>query len=66
MAGIDIVNIESGNPIYNGSIIMNPGVHGKSYFEYYREESTNKPVISDIETKYSGDFDEITYYTLGS
>ena len=67
MAGIDIVLVDTGNPtIYNGSIVVNPGVHGKDYFEYYRDQAIIKPEIGDIETMHSGEFDDITYYTLGS
>ena len=67
MSSLDIVSVDTGNPtIYNGSVVMNIGAQSKDYFEYYRDRAITKPEIGDIETMYSGEFDDITYYTLGS
>lgn len=66
MAGIDIYNIETGNPIYNGSSILSIGAKGKDYFQYYRDGVLTTPDIAELEVKYSGDFDEVYYYNVTS
>jgi hypothetical protein len=51
----DIVVINSGEPIYNGSIVIGIGSQG-DYFQYYRDRAITKPVIDDIDDKYDDRF----------
>lgn len=52
----DILNIDTGNPtIYNGSIIVNPGVGG-NYFKYLRDDAISTPEIDDITGLYDDRF----------
>jgi len=55
----DVTNADTGNPtIYNGSVVVNPGVMEGDYFCYYRDRAVTKPTISEIETKWESDFPE--------
>jgi hypothetical protein len=52
----DIINVDSGNPIYNGGITVNPGIKTASLFQYYRDRAITKPTIAEIEDKYDDRF----------
>jgi hypothetical protein len=56
----DIKLIDTDAPIKNGSLVSSCTTTG-----FYNTENTyvnNKPIITDIETKYSDKFDDPSYY----
>jgi hypothetical protein len=56
----DIKLIDTDTPIKNGSLVSSCTATG-----FYNTENTyvnNKPIITDIETKYSDKFDDPSYY----
>lgn len=59
----DIYSVESGNPIYNGSITINPGVKLKTNFQYLRDGAPTTPELSSISGKYDTKFDDPRYYS---
>jgi hypothetical protein len=59
----DIVKAISANPIKNGSMILNKPL--KAYSDgplAYNAYVDNKPVITDIDDKYTDRFDDLNYY----
>jgi len=61
---IDIVLANTNNPIKNGTTVTTCSFAGN--FNTMNTYVNNKPVITDIESKYDELFDDITYYTLGN
>jgi hypothetical protein len=61
---IDIELIDTNNPIKNGTIVTTCSFAGN--FNTMNTYVNNKPVITDIESKYDELFDDVTYYTLGN
>lgn len=62
---IDIVKAISANAIKNGTLVSNRPTAGYLNNGGLAENSyvDNKPVITDIETKYDNRFDDPDYYT---
>ena len=61
---IDIELANTNNPIKNGTTVTTCSFSGN--FNTMNTYANNKPVITDIESKYDELFDDITYYTLGN
>ena len=61
---IDIELANNNNPIKNGTIVTTCSFAGN--FNTINTYANNKPMITDIESKYDELFDDITYYTLGN
>lgn len=61
---IDIELANNNNPIKNGTTVTTCSFSGN--FSTMNTYVNNKPVITDIESKYDELFDDITYYTLGN
>jgi len=63
---IDIIAIESGNPINNTSAICSALPTGKYSKLIVRPNYPVDLTIENIEEKFTDRFDDITYYTIGS
>lgn len=61
---IDIELANTNNPIKNGTTVTTCSFAGN--FNTVNTYVNNKPIITDIESKYDEKFDDITYYTLGN
>lgn len=60
---IDIVSVDSGNPIINnGAVII--GQHGSPYYQYVDDPNpaVHTPTITTIQSKYDARFDDKSYY----
>lgn len=57
----DIALANSGNPIQHGSAIVYTNQLGNSQIN--TTYTYTKPVIADIEAKYTDKFDDVRYYT---
>lgn len=61
----DIVLCISGQPIKNGTMLVQSKVTGPTEHDKYNRYVSNKPAIEDIENKYQDRFDDRSYYFGG-
>ena len=59
----DIAEAVSSNDIKNGTVVVTVYPTGPTENNKNNNYVSNKPVIGDIENKYSNKFDDPTYYT---
>lgn len=60
---VDVAKAISANAIKNGSVILNKPLKGYADGPLaYDAYVDNKPVIEDIDEKYTDRFDDLTYY----
>lgn len=61
----DIKLAKSGNPIKNGTLVVQCKVTGSTIKDFYNEYVSNSPKLSSIEDKYEERFDNPSYYYGG-
>lgn len=61
----DIQKIIENKPIKNRSVIVATCPRG-GFIQTLDRFATNKPTIEEIENKYSGRFNDISYYSIGN